>query len=1798
MIESIEGSGRVKDLFESIYDNSPIGIELYDSNGKLNDLNKACMQIFGVSIKEDVKDFDLLNDPNIPKEYLIKLRQRETVRFESEFDFDLVKSQNLYETSRTGKIYLDVLITPLFNTDSHEISNYLVQVQEITDRKRIENKLIELNEELENKVQERTKQLNKSEEKFRILVDEAPDIIFTVDRKGNILYINKVPEGMEKEESIGKKALDYVTPEYRQTVENSIVKVFLTGESDSYETAARGPDNNVSWYSTRLAAIKQDKEVVSVMLITRDITERKKMEQNLKKSEEQYRLLVENAQEGFWAIDEHVHTSFVNQRMAEILGYTVDEMIGTSIFNYIDEEGKGLAKIKLDRCRQGIKERYELVINHKDGEKVYVNMATSPIFNQEGNYSGAFTLVSDITLRKKAEQELEMSEAKYRNFIENFQGIAFQGYQDFTAAFFHGEVENITGYREDDFISGRIQWNQIIHPDDISEVNGRVQRYHEGTDNVDKREYRIICKNSKIRWVSEYNKKFFDNFNNKEGVRGIIIDVTESKKIEEEAKQEREKAEMYLNLVNVIIVALDRDGNVSMINKKGNKILGWNEGELVGKNWFANCLPPQDREIVLEYFDQLMNGMVDIIPFYENLVMTRNGEEKLIAWSTILYRDSKGNIKGLLSSGEDITERRRAEEKVRESEKRYTELIEAVPVGISITTPEGKILECNSHNLELFNYDSKEELLRTPVINIYNNASDRETFLDLLEKGKAKNFETQFKRKDGSLFWGSLTSIVQKVGNRITFINSLQDITNRKHDEIMIQQSEAELSAIYNYTPIALLLLDKDRRIRKINNFALNFTDRREEEVFGIHGGEALRCLYSIKNPSGCGFSKQCKKCKIRNTVLDTFKAKNPHINIETTLYLLPGTGMDKVHLLFSTVPLHLDGEDRVLVSMIDITERKKTELELRKIDERLNNLASSGPTVIYTAKAYGDYGATFISENVKDITGYEPEEFTQNTEFWINNVHPDDKDRVLSNLSKIAEKKSLGYEYRFRFKDGIYHWMRDESKIYTNGKGKVSEMMGSWSDITWVKKSEEQLRYQAQLVENVSDAIISTDLDFRIVTWNKAAELIYGWEAKEIIGKKVMDTITVNYPYDDAQTVVKQVFQEGFWKGEVIQPRKDGTLLNILASISLIKDINGKSIGVVAINHDITDRKQAEEIIKTSEKKYKSLADELEMIIDHIPGIVVYKDTKNNILRVNKFMSNAHNLQKEDIEGNSSFDFYPYEEAQAYWEDDLEVIESKSPKLDIIEPWETLQGRRWVNTSKIPIIDENNIAIGIIAIAFDITEKKEMEDVIAKSEQKLKNLMESVPIGISITNSEGRILDINSRASKILEYGSKEELLNIPAAELYQDPKDRGRFLELLIQSGSVNDFEFLAKRQDGSHFWASINSVLQKIGNETLFINSFQNITERKIADQKIRESEEKFRTIAEQSSLGMLIQQKEKIVFANTAISEIIEYPLEEIYRWTLQDRNNIIHQDDLPQVLENSKLRQNGDFTNQYDCRIITKNSRAKWIEVFEKPIKYLEKNAILSTFIDISDKKRAEKELIEISRLKSDLLSRTSHELKTPLVSIKGYADLLLNQHYEELDFYTISIIHEIKQGCTRLEALIKDLIETSKLESGDIELNLSEENLSFLIRFCVRDLRGLVENRDHKLILEIQDELPVLIEKERIYEVIINLLSNAIKYTPPNGIIKIKSERKKGEYLVSVKDNGIGLTKEEISKIFKKFGKIERYGKGLDVVSEGSGLGLYISKRITELHGGKIGVKSKGRNKGSTFTFTIPIKQI
>ncbi len=233
-------------------------------------------------------------------------------------------------------------------------------------------------------------------------------------------------------------------------------------------------------------------------------------------------------------------------------------------------------------------------------------------------------------------------------------------------------------------------------------------------------------------------------------------------------------------------------------------------------------------------------------------------------------------------------------------------------------------------------------------------------------------------------------------------------------------------------------------------------------------------------------------------------------------------------------------------------------------------------------------------------------------------------------------------------------------------------------------------------------------------------------------------------------------------------------------------------------------------------------------------------------------------------------------------------------------------------------------------------------------------------------------------------------------------------------------------------------------------------------------------------------------------------------------------------------------------------------------------------------------------LNEINKVKTELLSRTSHELKTPLVSIKGFTELLLARYKSELDDNIISILKEIMKGSQRLENIINMLLQSSKLDKDKIELKISKGDLTSLINECIKELQGLAELRKQSILFKIHDSLKTDFDKEMIHDVVSNLLTNALKYTPPEGNIVIQSKIKDDFYIISIKDNGIGLTEKEKSQLFKQFGKIERYGKGWDIDIEGTGLGLYISKKIIELHGGKIWVESEGKNKGSSFYFSIP----
>ncbi|MFX1296798.1 MAG: PAS domain S-box protein, partial [Promethearchaeota archaeon] len=400
----------------------------------------------------------------------------------------------------------------------------------------------------------------------------------------------------------------------------------------------------------------------------------------------------------------------------------------------------------------------------------------------------------------------------------------------------------------------------------------------------------------------------------------------------------------------------------------------------------------------------------------------------------------------------------------------------------------------------------------------------------------------------------------------------------------------------------------------------------------------------------------------------------------------------------------------------------------------------------------------------------------------------------------------------------------------------------------------------------------------------------------------------------------------------------------------------------------------------------------------------------------------------------------------------------------------------------------------------------------------------------------------------------------------------------------------EFRTKHKNGSYKWIELKGKFLIENNEIIgAILISRDITERRDAIQKIQKSESKYRTLFESSTDGIYSTDMEgKFIEVNEAFLRMLGYSREEILnmhnrqitppKWYEKEDNMLFTHLSIGE----SKL---------YEKEIIHKNGNILpvsirfWILQDEQG----DPHRIWAIVRDITETKKMEQTLREVNRMKSEFLRRASHELKTPLISIKGFADLILTLYSEELEPDIISKLQEIDKGCERLQHIINNLLHTSKLESPDMKPRLEKEDLSFLINYCVDELHPLAVKREHSFNVEIHDSIITRFEKEEIHDVLSNLLTNAIKYTPPRGWIDIKTELTNEYVIVSIKDNGIGFTEEEKEKIFKQFGKIERYGQGLDLGIDGTGLGLYISKKIIESHGGEIWMESKGRNKGSVF---------
>lgn len=600
--------------------------------------------------------------------------------------------------------------------------------------------------------------------------------------------------------------------------------------------------------------------------------------------------------------------------------------------------------------------------------------------------------------------------------------------------------------------------------------------------------------------------------------------------------------------------------------------------------------------------------------------------------------------------------------------------------------------------------------------------------------------------------------------------------------------------------------------------------------------------------------------------------------------------------------------------------------------------------------------------------------------------------------------------------------------------------------------------------------------------------------------------------------------------------------------------------------------------------------------IINNLNIAYFREEFKGNLLYHNITLNRILGLDLSlDLTGTplSRF-FYDSEQRQKYYN---ELEKSKFIKDFIFKIKKPNSSLNYLQINSKLFEDKNQKKRIVEGTLIDATENQKVKQKLEDLEKIFSLITDSTDDLIAILDEKFKHIYINKKAYfKVLGFKENEVLGKLVRDFIH--PEDLRRITNATMNGLFKGDMleEYRIKTKNDHYIWVESKGSFIKENQKiigAIFIS--RDITDKKENEKKLTESEVKYRTLFESSTDGIYYTDVEgNFVEFNEAFLKMLGYSKDELLnssvrkvtpkKWyDIDDEITFtLLSDGENKVYEKEFIKNDGS---------IVPVAVRLWILHDEQGDPY----RVWTIVRDITEPKKFEEELILINRLKSEFLRRASHELKTPLVSIKGFTELILTSYSEELNPKIISHLEEIDNGCERLRSIISNLLTASKLESIQLKPTFEEENLIFLINYCLEEVHPLIAQREHSINFDGPDSIITRIEKEEIHDVLINLLTNAINYTPPKGWIDIKTEIKDDFIIVSIKDNGIGFTEEEKNRIFQQFGKIERFGLGFDLITEGSGLGLYISKKIVEAHGGEIWMDSKGRNKGSTFYFSLPL---
>lgn len=1499
--------------------------------------------------------------------------------------------------------------------------------------------------------------------------------------------------------------------------------------------------------------------------------ERHRSEISLRKKDERFKGFFNLSHVGL-AINLLDNGSFVdcNEALLEQLGYTKKELFSKSYFDItpIEYEPQELQQIEKLRA-VGKYGPFAKEYIKKNGER-YPVLLSGFLAKDEQGRDVIWSEIQDISIIKAKDLEIKQSEEKFRGLYENSPFSVVLAEINGNIIECNDSFVELTGYSKEDLYKKGFMG--LLNEEDHKAGFQKLCSFFESGEKIEDFNLTLQAKNGTEIFV-EINGFFTFNKQGRPVIWATVYDVTQDRLKQQQLIKSEEKFRNIFENSPIGITQSTPTGAFIDANESFLQMIGYSKSELLSLTF--ECLAPIGD---YEKTKRWVKKQLDLNGRYKDkqvVLIHKDGTHKRFIIHGFLDQtnDNKGTT---WTSFTDITEQAKKQEELRFSEERFRQLFELYPYGITITTLDGELVDCNE-SLALMTGISKEDIKkRSPQTKEQKRAYMEEHANEmkaLLQTGRYGPLDYEIKTLEGRQISCQIQgfSFKDRDGS-VRICTSIQDISKEKERNEAIRLSEEKFRGLFELSPIGITQNDPDTlEFLQYNNAFLSMIGYTTEEFKEI-SYRAITPYEYIRKESE--IAQSLDKKKQYGPFEKEFIAKDGH--------LIPV-------LLTGFLTQDSTGRDVVWSSIQDISELKNKSADLERSERKFRGLFERLPIGVVKSDLESFHYIEF-NEAFREMLGYSKEELFQKS-YW--DITPKEEHDL---THKIYELTQLEGEFG-PFEKNYIKANGDPIPVIINGyvDKDVNGRLVVWTtvqDISEIKLQEQRLRESEEkfrtLFERLPIGVVRTDyITSQYTECNEAFLNMLGYTLDELKNKTFRNLTPPTYNALDEQIKVDIAATGSFGPFEKEYIKKDGSPVPIVINGYLTTDNQKKPIVWTTVQ-DISILKENEKRLRQSEEKFRSF-------VENASDVILAISLQGDTIYVSPNVVKLLGYSQEEMIAQPMLNFVHPDDREYF-------LHSIKDYLVRGIPSENMEYRMrhkndewcWVQVTTSINRDSNNNLYGI-TILRDFTRYKKAKDEL----ERLSLVASKTTNIIVITDKDGRIVWVNDAFTEHTGYSREEVIGRIPSTFLLgpqTNPKDKEHVRDGL-RSHKPFSAEIYSYSKDGRGCWMEfyVTPIFDDSGSIHSYIAVVNDISNRKKAEEQIA----KLSKGIDNSPTAVVITDREGIIeYVNNRFVYETGYTQQEAIGQTPRILKSGYHPpkfyEDLWNTIKSGK-NWSGEIYN------VKKDGTFYWESATITPI--MNSNNEITHFIalkeDITERKQMYDEMLvaldkaeQATRAKSEFLATMSHEIRTPMNGVIGMTSLLSKTALteEQLDY-----VNTIRNSGDALLTIINDILDFSKIESGRLELELHP----FDIRQCVEDVVDLFWFKAYQKEINLTQYIDprikymVLGDITRLRQILVNLVGNAIKFTERGDVhihvelIGHRHKEKQSHIKFSVEDTGIGIPKAKQSSLFTAFSQVDasitrRFG--------GTGLGLAITSRLVELMGSKIGVESE-ENVGSNFFF-------